>query len=136
MERIAMKTKIARLAVISSLIWNALLLCSLTSSFLDEKAPIGIQLMRSQGVLLIGIPTLALHLISLICLWQKPLVVFARIIVVLTCGWMLTISILTGLSIGLLMLPSLALICLAGLLLLSRRTYGELEAASSETTPL
>lgn len=118
-ERIAVKAKIARLAVTSSLVWNALLFCSLMLSFLDEKAPLGIQLMHSQGVLLIGIPTLAFHLISIRYLWQEPLTAFARIMVVLNCGWMLTISILTGFTIGLLMLPSLALMCLASILLLS-----------------
>ncbi|OIN90176.1 MAG: hypothetical protein AUJ21_08610 [Anaerolineae bacterium CG1_02_58_13] len=120
-ERLTVKIKIARLAVVASLIWNVLLFFSLTLSFFgsEEKAPLGVQLAQSQGILVIGALTLAIHIIAIKYLRQEPVSTFSKIIVVLNCGWMLTLAFLTGFTIGLLVLPSPVLLLLASILLLT-----------------
>lgn len=118
-ERLAMKIKIVRLAVVASLIWNALLFFSLTVNFLgsEEKAPLGVRFTQSQGILVIGTLTLAIHIVAIKYLRHQPLSTLSKTMVVLSCGWMLMLAFLTGFTIGLLVLPSPVLLLLANIIL-------------------
>ncbi len=120
-ERLTIKIKIARLAIVASSVWNALLFCFLILGFFgsEEKAPLGVQLARGQGILLIGAFILVMHIIAIRYSWQEPLPMLSKITVVLVFGGMLTLAFLTGFTIGLLVLPSPALLLLASILLLT-----------------
>jgi len=120
-EGITIKIKIARLAIAASSVWNALLFCFLILGFFgsEEKVPLGVQLARGQGILLIGTLILAMHIIAIRYSGQEPPSMLSKITVVLVFGGMLTLAFLTGFTIGLLVLPSPVLLLLASILLLT-----------------
>jgi cytochrome bd-type quinol oxidase subunit 2 len=113
--------KLARIATILSLIWAVFLFGCLAMSYLEigSPAPLSYRFAQSGGVIVIGAIVLLLHSLLLLAAYQKFSRRISIIVFILSPAGMLLLTILTGFTIGPLLLPSTILLILTSALFLS-----------------
>jgi apolipoprotein N-acyltransferase len=119
--------KLARIATIISLIWALFLFGCLAMTYLEigSPAPLSFRFAESGGVIVIGAIVLLLHSLLLLAAYQKFSRQASKIVFILSPAGMLLLTILTGFTIGSLLLPSTILLILTSVLILSVKAPGE-----------
>jgi apolipoprotein N-acyltransferase len=119
--------KLARIASIISLVWAVFLFGCLAMSYLEigSPAPLSYRFAQSGGVIVIGAIVLLLHSLLLLAAYQKFSRRISIIVFTLSPAGMLLLTILTGFTIGTLLLPSTILLILASILFVSANVPGE-----------
>jgi len=119
--------KLARIATIMSLTWALFLFGCLAMTYLEigSPAPLSYRFAASGGVIVIGATVLLLHSLLLLAAYQKFSPRVSKIVFLLSPCGMLLLMILTGFTIGTLLLPSTILLILTSILFLSAKVPRE-----------
>ena len=121
------RRKLARIATIISLTWALFLFGCLAMTYLEvgSPAPLSYRFAQSGGVIVIGATVLLLHSLLLLAAYQKFSRRVSKIVFLLSPCGMLLLTILTGFTIGTLLLPSTIVLILTSILFLSAKVPSE-----------
>ena len=115
------RQKVTRIFAVISFIWVFLLFGCLATTYLGigNPEPFSIRFAEGGGVIIIGAVVLMLHILLILAVYKKFSTQISKIVLLVSSFGMGIMTILTGFSIGTLLLPSAILIILTSILFLT-----------------